>query len=197
MAYTDTTTLKRYLGITGTGDDTLLAELIVTAQKIIDGKTDRTFEATADSTRYFTVGVDTRGSYLYLDGDLASVTSVTNGDGTTVTAAQYTTEPKNGTPIHVIKLLRSSGVIWLYDNNGDPEDAIAVTGRWAYCTTASSCTLADVPGICKRIAAYLYRQKDNAGDLDRAIIAGNATILPAKLPPDIDAMLAPLRRLAG
>lgn len=188
MAYTDTTTLKRYLGIPSatTTDDTLLAELIARSQAVIDSYTLRTFEASADTERTFDAVRDVAGATLYLDHDLCAVTSVTNGDGTIVTG--YTTEPRNGTPYFALRLLASSGVAWTYTT--DPEDAITIDGKWAYSTTAP----ADIAGACVRLAAYLYRQKDNAGDLDRAVIAGNATILPAEIPSDIRLMLNPYKR---
>jgi len=192
MAYTDTTALKRYLGASTTTDDTLLAELIVRAQAIIDRYCDRTFEASQDSTRYFTIGQDTDGPTLFLDYDLAAITSITNGDGTTVTAAQYTTLPKNTTPFDAIQLLSSTGLYWAHTNDSDPQNAVTIVGKWAYSTSAP----ADIVAACVRLAAYLYRQKDNAGDLDRAVIAGSATILPADIPPDIRMMLRPLRRLS-
>jgi len=185
MAYTDTTTLKRYLGITGTGDDTLLTELIARAQAIIDSHTRRTFEASADATKYFDVPDEYE---LYLGTDLCSVTSVTNGDGTAVT--EYVTLPRRSTPYYAIVPKALSGVVWTYTTN--PENAIAVTGKWAYSTSAP----ADVAGACVRLAAYLYRQKDNAGEMDRAIVAGNATILPAQLPADVMTMLRPYRRMS-
>jgi len=81
MAYTDAATLKTYLGVSGAGDDTLLTALIARAQSAIDAYTSRTFEASADTTRKFTVGKDTDGRKLYLDEDLSSITAiVTNAD---------------------------------------------------------------------------------------------------------------------
>jgi hypothetical protein len=40
----------------------------------------------------------------------------------------------------------------------------------------------------------MYRQKDNAGDLDRAVIAGAAVILPGEVPQDVRMMLNPYKR---
>jgi len=189
MAYTTLADVKSYLGIptATTADDTLITALIGRAQAIIDRYCDRTFEASADTTRYFTVGVDTDGGTVYLDNDLAAITSVTNGDGTTVLATQYVTL---GTPFDAIKLLGSAGLFWTLTDDGDAENAIAIVGKWAYSTTAP----ADVVAACVRLSAYLYRQKDNAGDLDRAVIAGNTTILPAEIPADIRLILRPLRK---
>jgi len=186
--YTDTTTLKRYLGISGTADDTLLTELITRAQAIIDRWTGRTFEAATDTTRRFDA-TDPSGGALFFGADLCAITSIVNGDGTTLALTDYVTLPRNTTPYYGIALKRLGGVLWTYTT--DPENAIAVTGKWAYSTTAP----ADIAGACVRLAAYMYRQKDNAGELDRAIVAGNATILPGQIPNDVMLTLRPYRRI--
>jgi hypothetical protein len=189
MAYVSVDSLRRYLGISSTNDDVLLAELIAAAQAIIDGYTGRTFEASTDTTRYHDATRDVEGWLLWLDGDLCQVTSVVNGDGVTVASNERVTEPRRATPYYAIRLLDSSGKAWEYDT--DEENAIAVTGRWAYSLTAP----ADVAQACKRLAAYMYRQKDNANDLDRAVVVGNATVLPSDLPSDIVKLLAPYKRM--
>ena len=186
MAYTDVTTIRRYLGVTVADDDTLLGELIARAQAMIDHYTGRTFEASANTIRYFDALRDVDGLDLILDYDLASINSVTNGDGTTVTA--YVTEPRNSAPYHRLRMKSLSGLTWTYTT--DPENAIAVSGKWAYSTSAP----ADIVGATVRLAAYMYRQKDNAGDLDRAVIAGAAVILPGEVPQDVRMMLNPYKR---
>ncbi len=50
--YSSVRDLKIYLGITVDADDTLLTALIKRAQGIIDNHCKRTFEASADTTRY-------------------------------------------------------------------------------------------------------------------------------------------------
>jgi len=66
---------------------------------------------------------------------------------------------------------------------------IAITGKWAYSTTAP----APVQHATVRLAAWMYRQKDNTGN-DAPIIAGDVTILPTRIPSDVEAMLAPFVR---
>lgn len=194
MAYTSLANVKAYLGIaTGTtADDALLTSLMASAQAIIDGHCDRTFEASADTTRYFDALCDTDDRTLYLDRDLCAITSITNGDGATVASTEYTTTPRNNTPWFAITLKRNSDVYWRYDD--DAEDAIAVVGRWAYSLTAP----ADVAQATIRLTAYLHRQKDNAGDLDRPVlVSGSMTILPPQLPKDLVQILIPYVRHTG
>jgi len=190
MAYVLSSTLKDYLGVEGVADDALLGDLIDRAKSVIDVYCNRTFEATADTTRYFDANRDVDRATLYLDEELAAITTVTNGDGAVLNGtAHYVTEPGNTAPYYALRLRLNSGTLWTYTT--DPERAISITGKWAYSATAP-------PGIvqaCVRLAGYLYRQKDNAAELDRPILAGNATILPASLPSDIYAILAPYRKV--
>lgn len=190
MAYTTAANLKVYLGIADVADDALLTTLIAAAQAFIDAYTGRTFEATADSVRKHDAYRDVKGPVLWLADDCSAITSITNGDGATVAANKYVTEPRNSTPIYAVRLLSSAGVGWVAGT--DPENAISVTGKWAWSATAP----ADIVQACTRLAAFMYRQKDNMGEGDRALIAGGGTVLPVALPSDVKAMLAPYRRLA-
>lgn len=189
MAYITTAELKEYLGIDGAGDDSLLDGIIDNAKGIIDRYCNRTFEATADTTRYFDAIYDVDGQYLVLDGDLSAITTLTNGDGAVLTTASYVTEPRNTTPYHRVRLKSASGKAWTYTT--DHEGAISIAGKWSYSVTPPD----DIVHVCTRLAGYIYHQKDNAGELDRAVIAGNATILPVQLPGDIRLMLAPYRKV--
>lgn len=130
MAYCTVSDVKTYLGNSTNSDDILLADLIPRAQQAIDSYTHRTFEAASDTTRSFDADRDVDGPMLYFDKDIASITTVTNGDGITIANTKYVTEPRNRAPYCGIKLKVSSGLAWEYDSNSDPENAIAITGRW-------------------------------------------------------------------
>lgn len=189
MAYTTNTLVKTLLGLSDSTDDTLLTNLIAQAQSIIDAYTGCTFEASANTTRYFDAVQDVRGLVLRLGTDLCSIESITNGDGTTITSGQYVTEPRNGTPYHRIKLLQSAGVAWTYST--DPEDAIAISGKWAYSESAP----AGIVRACQEMTVLFYRQRDTNSDLNRTIIAGNATILPVGLSKTTETYLRAMRRM--
>lgn len=190
MAYVTSTLLKTYLGATTGTDDTLLTALITRSQAIIDRYCNRTFEVSTNTSRLFDAERDVDGPMLWLDEDLVSINSVTNGDSDVLVAStEYTTEPRNRTPYYALKLVAQSGLYWTWTTT--PENAITISGKWAYSTAAPD----DIVHVTLRLAAYLYRQRDNATDLDRAVIAGNATILPAQLPNDIKMLLDPYRRL--
>ena len=177
--YASLTDLTAYLGIDeSTADDGLLAQFLARAQAAIDNTCHRTFEASADTTRHYDYrSVD--GYTLYLDADLCAITSVVNGDGNTISAALYTTEPRNMTPWYALRLRDRLGLVW----DGYTDD-IAITGKFAYSVSAP----APVQQATIRLAAWLYRQKDNTGN-DAPIIAGDVTILPARLPSDVYELL--------
>ena len=187
MAYATIADVKSYLGIDTTvrADTVLLEALLVRAQSAIDSHCQRTFEAASDSARHY----DHRavcGATLYLDGDLCTITSIVNGDGITVGTAAYTTEPRHTTPYYALTLRYNADVAW----DGLTGD-IAVTGKWSYSATAPAAVIQ----ATVRLVAWMYRQKDNTGN-DQPMIAGNVTILPARIPSDVDELLAPyVRRL--
>ena len=190
MAYCTVTNVKEYLGNTTTGDDALINSIIPRAQAAIDAYCHRSFEATADTTRTFDADRDTDGPVLYFDEDMASITTVTNGDGSVIASSSYSTEPRNRTPYCAIKLKVSSGVVWEYDSNNDPEDAISVAGRWAWSVTAPN----DIAHACIRLAGYFYRQKDaQVYDTTATPELGIITV-PTGFPKDVKNLIEPYRR---
>ncbi len=193
MSYCTLDDLKTYRKIEDSTQDVLLGSSIERAQAAIDIYCRRTFESYTDETRYLDSVEDVDGATLYVTvaGELAAITTVTNGDASVLALTDFVTEPRTGTPSYALRLLASSGVTWVRKDNGDHENAIAILGRWAYSVQAPD----DITQACIRWAAWLFDQKDNAADLDRPVIAGNATILPAQIPSDVFGYLKPYRRL--
>jgi hypothetical protein len=188
MAYTTAAAVKTYLGITGSGDDTLITGLIAAAKVSIDRYCNRTFEVSVDSTKYYdAIGEHIRGNTLYLDDEIASITTVTNGDGVEVTSGQYTTLPRNETPYTAIRLLSNSGIVWTYSTEW--MDAIEITGKWAYSTTASD----GIAQACVRLASFMYRQKD-AQLMDVTAIEAGVVLAPVGIPADVRTILNTYRR---
>ena len=190
MAYCTAAQIKAYAGISSAGDDTLLGLLADRATALMDAYCKRTLIAAADSDRYFTVGRDTEGAYLWFDDLCASVTTVLNGDSssTEVASDEFALIDRNQGPYRGIKLLASASKVWQYVT--DPEDAIKVTGAWAYFDVDA--TPADIVHLAVRLSTWLYRQKDTSQDTDRPIVtASGVTIMPAQLPRDIRDGLAP------
>lgn len=189
MAYCTLAELRRQIGVSSTSDDTLLEELIEQAQALIDAQCGRVFEAAADSTRTFDAVDRVRGRLLILDDDLAQITSIINGDGETLQTTHYTTEPRNATPYWGIRLLSSSNRYWTYAT--DSEDAISITGRWAYSVTADTM----VKRAALDTAQLLYSMRDNLADATRPLLAGDGNIiLPTEYPKSLKVLIATRRR---
>ena len=129
--YCTVTELKTYLSISGSGDDNLLASIIAAAQSRIDSFTKRTFEATADTTRYYDAIEDVDGRSLYVD-DISYISAVTSA-GQSVPASEYVTWPRNDTPYQELRIRPTSTYLWQYVT--DPADAITVAGRYAVMTS--------------------------------------------------------------
>lgn len=186
MAYITTAELKAYLFAGGTNvpttDDALLASMWARAQGIIERKTQRKFEASTQ-TRTFDVP---SGRKLEVDEDLLSVTTVTNGDLTVIDPSQYHLWPNNYLPKRAIVLNQGASTYWLPALGGAAEQAISVLGSWGFMAAAND----DVKHTTIRLAAWLYRQKDNSGEQDRVIQAPDGSMLmPARIPADIADMI--------
>ena len=141
-SYCTLSDLKSYLiGAATSGDDVLLQRMLDAATARIDSRTGRNFYASADTTRYHDISwiIDAQ---LQLDGDLAHLTSVINGDSVNITAAIYQT-PRRG-PAYALGILSSQPYSWTYAT--DPQSAIGVTGRWAFMDKAPFTAISRVTG---------------------------------------------------
>lgn len=183
MSYAILADLKTYLGVGTTADDALLSQCLTRAQGFLEAQTTRVFEASADATRYLDAVADVaedeqgRGSLLILPADLCAITSVTNGDGTTVASSQYVTEPRGSTPYWALRLKANATVGWTYSDT--PENAISIVGRWAYSTTPP----ADVAQATVALAAYFYRQRGaEATGMEPVVSASGVVMVPPRLP---------------
>ncbi len=195
MAYTNVANVKTYAGIKTAEDDDLLHALIDRAQKAIDSYCGRTFEAAADSTRKFTVGIDTDDDMLFFDEDLAQIGTsgsiITDADSAspvTLTISEYIFHPRNRTPYHAVELLDSSSNSWTYTTN--PQNGITVTGRWAWSVTAPD----DIVHACTRLAAYYFRQKDASVFDVTAIPEAGVIQVPQGMPADVKLILNNYRK---
>lgn len=177
MAYTTVDKFKDFRGIEGTSDDAIIQAFIDATQATIDLYVGFPFEGGA-ADRVFDSSRDTEGLTLWVEdvGPLASITSITNGDGTAVTTGQYKTVPLNAAarsvPIRGIKLLGSADIAWEAESDGDTEGAITVKGIWAWSATAP----ANIVEVCNLGVADMYdRRLSSDGDL--VIVPGTSVRL--------------------
>ena len=193
MAYLASSDIKDYGGIpaTDTADDAELTAIIARAQTYIEEYTGRVFSASSasESTHYFTVGQDTGTRILWLDGDLNTLGSngITIGSDTLATT-DYTTRPRNARPYYAIKLNANSPLTW--DNptsDGDYEDAITVSGQWAYSSDVPN----DIKQAMLRLVKWYYKQGRVTDEVaDRPIITeSGVVVMPSQIPADITEIL--------
>lgn len=179
--YCTTAEVKALAGTTLTTDDTLIAALVTRASAMIDRYTGRKFVERTE-TRYYTPGEDTHGSALFLDDDLLSVTTLTNGDGSVIPSAGYILMPLNGSPKFGVSL--KSAYSWYTPT--DAEGSISVAGTWGYCTAATR--PADITQAAARLALWLYRQREAPFGRVGNSLTGEYEV-PVALPDDVKALL--------
>ncbi len=185
MDYTTVQALRRFGKFGATTDDVLLVSTIGAASRAIEKHCGRKFGADAEATRTYTVryvGRDVitpfNGPILYLDEDLAAAASAITG------APTVTYLPANEAPYYAILNDDSS---WDYP--------ISVTGYWAYSIQPPP----DIELCCLRVAKWMYEMRETTR-ADAAVVTDmGAVLLPAALPADVIALLAPYRkiRMAG
>ena len=181
--YATTASLKARLGITGSGSDTVLGEVLEGASRLIDGFTGRTFYGSEAETRYFTT--DDTGT-VFID-DLVSVTSVKtdeDGDRTyerTWASTDYDLLPHNVTPKTRLVLAPEGRYVF-----PTLPRSVQIVGTWGNNADAS------IPAVIREAtllqAARLFeRRKSPLG------VIGDSEIgfarLSARLDPDVEVLL--------
>ena len=174
-----------------TAENTLLQSFLDQADAEIYSQTGRTFgQGDSGHTHYYTMD-DVDGDTLWLADDLVSVTSITNGDGTSVTAGQYWLLPMNVAvteqnayrgSYYAIKL--KSGYAWTV-----PTDArITVVGRFGFMQGAPS----DVIRASMRLAYWFWAKRNETGATD---VAGEGlTQQSDSYPADVRAVMSRYKR---
>lgn len=189
MVYIPYERLKRYLGSQSNEavDDDLLEEFCeLFAPAYIDQETHRNFEAVA-ATRRYTLGTPTAWGdglhsalsidnprELILDETLVTVTTLQDQNGArTFAASDYVLLPTNMTPKHAILLIDD---YWQYVDTA--LEAAIVTGTWGWSATAPP----DVAMVTRRLAAFLYRQKNSQVFDTTAMFEGGVLSIPQGVP---------------
>jgi hypothetical protein len=201
MAYVTIDDFKAYAGHDDYDtDDTLVPALIARAQGVIDNYCGRTFEgSTSVGTtgsdgwveRNFDYSLDVDGYELLFDRDICEIGVVSNGDSdsTAISSDNYVTNPRNDTPYYSIKIKSSTTDSWTYAD--DPEDAITVSGVWAWSLTAPD----PIKQATLRLTNWFYKQRVAELDADRpAVTPHGFTVMPAKIPADVVSIIEPYRK---
>jgi hypothetical protein len=175
-------------------DNSIIADCIADAQQFVDSFCNRTF-AGVNSDRKFDAVSDVEGGVLWVwgAGDLASINTVTNGNGDVIAGSAYVTEPRNavanGKPIIGLRLKTNSSTYWRTAANGVAEDAITVNGVWAY----SAEPPADIVRATKMLTGFYYDQRLST-NADIAVIPGVSVRIPSGIPSAVKQILNPYVR---
>jgi hypothetical protein len=181
--------VKQYLNITTNRDDVLLVTFLNRAILIFEHLARRTF-LPVSATKYFNGNSEEIVSWDVLfirSEDLLSVTSL-KINGETVANTEYYLE--GDSPYYKIRLSTESDFSF-NDYTADPHNTVVVEGVWGYASSVP----ADVFGAIIRLTAYLYAQKDNAMELDRAATMSNGQVIAAGIPNDIERVAVFYRRI--
>jgi len=164
------------LGITGNSEDGLLGEMITSAESYIDTSTHRHFRIRQVTWRHFHAenDVDVDENMLFLDYDLVKDYEIINGDGSIVPVAHRFLHPANRPPYWGIRLDHT--LFWTWEDT--PINAIRVNGLWGYSEKAPT----DIVQATRRLAAYLYKQKDSQVFETASFFEGGILTIPEGVP---------------
>lgn len=108
-------------------DDGVINNLLEMASRFIDMQTRRQFYPSIE-TRLYDVPSDRA---IILDNDLLALTTLTNGDATTVSASDLTLRGSRS-PYWSIAPKDTSSIFWTYSSTGSREQVLSVLGTWGY-----------------------------------------------------------------
>jgi len=167
--YCSVASLKSYRDIAAGTKDSLLSDMINAAEQYIDTATKRHFRIKKVSWRLFDPVADVESDTLLLDYDMVKDSWIVNGDGSTVAVADRILLTRNSPPYWGIKLRRGS-----WKTSGD----IRVRAWWGYSRKAPQ----DIVQATRRLAAYLFAQKDSQVFEVASFYEGGILTIPEGVP---------------
>lgn len=189
MAYTTRTLVKASLGIPTavTSEDTAIDAAILAADTSIDQYCGRTFEASANTIRYY----QPTSAFLVYTDDLASSTVTVavdaDDDGTYETSLTAVTDyivSGNTAPFRILKNVNGG---WPLSYYGRP--TVKITGTFGY--------QAAVPATVKQasllLSSRLYQRKSSPLGFQAGVVSELGPVRISRNDPDVAAMLAGLR----
>ena len=144
--------LQKRVSSSNAYDDTSIEAIIESAARDVDVLTATCFYARSE-TRYFAVP---EGRELCLDDYLITVSTLTNGDGTVLTTADYNLWPRNSSPKTKIILNATGGVSWLPSTSTNSDYPISLVATWGYAAAAP----VNIKQLCLELAVLKYEQRE-------------------------------------
>lgn len=167
----------------------LMQDSLDEAESAINDYTRRNFMGTAGTVYYNRYSQRlVQNQALYLQEDIFSLSSLTNGDGQNIPVGSVWLEPRNaGPPYRLLRLHSAYVYVWNTDSD------VIVAGTFGFSTVPP----AAITRSTVRLAAYYYRLKDvGPADVSGFQDAGEVAY-PKGLPDDIKVQLAPYRSRSG
>lgn len=192
--------LKRELAIDSlhTLDDAVLEAAIEDASRAIDAYCARQFYAASASQTYSVPEYGERT--LWLDDDWLSVSSVTNGDSTSIAASLYDLWPLNAVSKVALRLKDNANTWWSGTSGGDEFGVITVAGSTGYVNRAaadvkSAAIISNTKRAALIIATAFYRKRTGQ-ETQAATVTGAGVVLTQQgIPRDAAQLLEGYRRL--
>lgn len=182
MSYVSLQEMKAYIVTAATSADDILENCIEAAQKGIENYCHRVFQGST-GTRYFRaqdlISLSGLGpataKVLWLSEDLLSISSLTNGDETTISSTSYWLEPRNRPPYQYIRLRTDE--TWVFNTDGE----VTVAGTWGFSTGPDDM----IKEVTKEYANYLYEARKNAVWDVTAIPELGQLVIPKGIPAHV------------
>lgn len=178
--------------------DDMLERLLNAATATVNRVTRRRFNAdTAETVLIDCTRDNVMGRLLFLPDDFHTITAVVNGDGATIPATDYVTNPRQRVvdgdtvtavdwPFYELQIKPTVRTTWTY--RGDPLEAIAVTGYRGF----SAIPPADIVEATYQLAMHVYRLPDKA---ERVVVSPDGVWLtPDSVPAYVKQQLVPYRK---
>ena len=192
MSYSNLEALRDYLSPSnalGSYNDGLLQDSLDEATSAINDYTRRNFAGTAGTiyvNRYSQRFVVNQA--LYLENDLHTLTSLTNGDSQNIPVGSVWLEPRNaGPPYRLLRLHSAYVYVWNTDSD------VIVAGTWGFSTVPP----AAISRACVELGAYFYRLKDTMPDSTAGLSAAGEVVYPKSMPDWVKQKLEPYKSRSG
>ncbi len=167
----------------------LMQDSLDEAESAINDYTRRQFAGTAGTiyvNRFSQRFV--KNQALYLENDLHTLVSLTNGDTQNIPVGSVWLEPRNaGPPYRLIRLHSSYVYVWNTDSD------VIVAGTFGFSTVPP----AAISRACVELGAWYYRLKDIGYTEVAGLAAAGEVTYPKALPDHIRGKLDPYRSRSG
>ena len=168
----------------------LMQDSLDEAESAINDYTRRQFAGTAGTVyvnRFSQRFV--KNQALYLQNDLHTLVSLTNGDGQNIPVGSVWLEPRNaGPPYRLIRLHSAYVFVWNTDSD------VIVAGTFGFSTVPS----AAISRACVELGAYYFRLKDTATEaMTSGLAAGGEVQYPKSIPDYISGKIDKYRSRSG